>query len=686
MTPKNVVDLRKRLKWSQQKLADTLNVSLRTVQVIESGKKAIRAVHAKALQQVAQENPEKSEARSLKMELDFHGLIKILAGHLYSKKEIFVREIIQNSHDAVWRRHHADEAFDVSHGRIDIVTDMTSGAGRMVFRDNGIGMRDSDLVEELSAIGRSGTRAAQGEAPEVIGQFGIGFLSGFVVAGRIEVRSRHYTAQPEQGCLWSSDGDQDYSIEPVTLDKVGTEVTIYLKDATDRGVLQDDTLRKIITIYADMLKVAIHLNDPQHIRPPANLRLMPWERDGLSEGELRLENMIYLEKQVPDSVLEVIPVNEPDVQGLLYITKTRVIGRDAPRTVRVFLKRMFLCKGADELLPRWASFVNGLLNTTELEPNAARDKYMEDEKFTALREKLGNLIIAHLEGLKETDPTRLSEIMAYHDFGIKAACHYYDEFHEKFAHLLEWRVNPGSPLLSDDFGNHRAGQEWQGTERWATLPDLLAKIPALADGGPKRLSCFTSHTSARQYFDMADAAGTTVIDASIAFEGELLKEWAKSHESEVSFIHVDRQDDPAVFRDIDPADDGPVRELAQFISSSMVVGNARIKVEARRFNPDSVTSVLRDSERSESLQKAQSMLNDPTVSASLKKMAEDLMRMSRNSDMRMFINADNALVRSLAELVRADAHNDDAREISLGLYNSAILANSRGRGWNARQF
>src|SRR5712692_2732036 len=104
-------------------------------------------------------------AKRLKMELDFQGLIRILAGHLYSKKEIFIRELIQNAHDAIWRRHYANENFDVGQGRIDIVTDLTGETGRMVFRDNGIGMTEQDLIDFLSAIGRSGTLAARNEAP-----------------------------------------------------------------------------------------------------------------------------------------------------------------------------------------------------------------------------------------------------------------------------------------------------------------------------------------------------------------------------------------------------------------------------------------------------------------------------------------------------------------------------------------
>jgi molecular chaperone HtpG len=615
------------------------------------------------------------------MELDFQGLIRILAGHLYSKKEIFIRELIQNAHDAIWRRHHAHKDFDVGQGRIDIVTDLTGETGRMVFRDNGVGMTEQDLIDFLSAIGRSGTLTAREEVPEIIGQFGIGFLSGFVVANRIEVRTRNFSVEPDQACLWVSDGDQDYSITPTIWDRIGTEVTIHIKDASDRGLLQEEAVRKVITTYADMLRVAIHVNDPQHVRSPANMQNMPWEREGISLEEMRLDNMLYLEKRVPDSVLEVIPVKEADVEGLLYITRSRAIGRAAPRTMRVFLKRMYLCEGTEELLPPWATFVNGILNTTALEPNAARDNFLRNDTFDRLCQRLGGLVIAHLDGLKTSNPQRLSEILAYHDFSIKAACHYHDEFFEKFGHLLEWRINPRSPLATAqrlDERFRRFGPDWEEDAIWITLPDLLAALPPPPSDGPKRLSCFTSRSATSQFFEMADAANTTTLDASGFFEPDLLKVWAKRHENEISLVHVDRQDDPSVFREIDPIKDRAVRELAQHMTRYISPGgHGRVRVEARRMSPPQLTSVLKDSEQSDGLNKAYSILNDPNASGQIRKMAEEMLRMNRNAEMRLTINAENELVRDLAALVQYEPRNEDAQEIMLGLFNAAVLSNQR---------
>lgn len=386
-----------------------------------------------------------------------------------------------------------------------------------------------------------------------------------------------------------------------------------------------------------MLRIAIYLNDANHHLPPVNSRVMPWERTGISEAEMRLDAMVYLEKAVPDSVLEVIPIHIKDpvqdgepglyAEGLLYITRTRVIATDAPRTVRVFLKRMFLCEDAKEILPRWATFVNGIINTTSLSPNAARDNFTRDETFARLRDRLGDIIVEHFDHLREKEPQRLSEILAYHDLGIKAACHYYEPFFYKFGHLLEWRINGKAPAARNTGrpAGRRALSEDTGADySWATLPEILASLPQPDGGGLRRLPCFLSSSSANQFFEMADAAGTTVLDASYHFEGELIRTWADNNRDKVTLVYVDREDDPSVFRETDPNQDRNVVLLAREMSSYIRPGGTgRLRVEARRFEPSTLPAVLKTSDAGQGSMKARSILNDPNSPAELRTMAEE---------------------------------------------------------------
>lgn len=609
------------------------------------------------------------------MQFDFDGLIKLLAGHLYSEKKVFIRELIQNSHDAIQRRVATDPEFSVENGRIDIYTDLSADPAIIRFRDNGIGMSEKDLEDYLSSVGASGTHTNKEEAADVIGQFGIGFLSGFVVAQKISVKTRSwYDTDSSKGWSWENSGRKEYELTAANVKKVGSEVTIHMSSAEDYGLIRDDAIRDVVRTYADMLKIPIHLNFSE---TPINQRIMPWERD-LAPEELELDCRIYLEKNMPDSVLEVIPLNETgeiNLSGVLYITRTRVIGRNVPRVFRIFQKRMFLCENTPEILPKWAEFVNGVINTPDLSPNAARDNFRRDQKFERLREHLGELVIAHFEKLKTHNLDRLSEILAYHDFAIKAACHYYDPFFDKFGHLLEWRVNSQSTAAKTK--SHSGGRRFVMPDEssdyaWVTLPDLVESLPA-ADGELKRLNCFTSGSSANQYFEMANAANSAVLDASRSFDSELIKSWAQKHPN-IRLVYVDREDDPSVFQQIDINTDRKVQELANQMSLHIRPGGINhLRVEAKRFEPAQLPAVLKSSAESSGINKAQEILNDPNASGSLRGMAEEMMRMTRSAEMRMTINATNPLIRQLAALDNFE--DSEVIDLMLCIYNDAILYN-----------
>ena len=205
---------------------------------------------------------------------------------------------------------------------------------------------------------------------------------------------------------------------------------------------------------------------------------------------------------------------------------------------------------------------------------------------------------------------------------------------------------------------------------------MLISLPASPGGGPKRLPCFTTGSSTNQFFEMADAAGTVVVDATYNFEDDLLRRWADQHRSEVSLVYVDKEDDPAVFRETDPEQDRHMSTLARAMSASIRPGaTGRLRVEARRFEPASLTAVLKATEASEGANKARRILDDPNSTPDMRKMAEEMLRLSRNADMRMTINASNVLIRTLANLIATIDHDPDLNDVMLGIYNDAILSN-----------
>lgn len=597
--------------------------------------------------------------RMAKMTFDFDGLISLLAQNLYSEKKVFIRELVQNGHDSIMRLRARLRDFA---GRIDIFASPQNDT--IVFRDNGLGMNKADLVDFLSNVGKSGTKQDHGNVAGLIGQFGIGFLSGFLVADRIEVRTKNY--DESQAWLWTNEGTSDYEIVPCNVDfDHGAEVQIKLKSVEHRGLIHSEEVKQVVRQYADMLTVEIHVDGVG----PVNTMNMPWEKRGISEDERKLECFLYVEKTMHGGLLEAIPValtrheHGVDAAGVLYITKMRVFAIDAPRNVRVFQKRMFLCENAPDVLPKWASFVNGVLDAPSLTPNAARDSFIRNADSDRLTEVLGAVVISHLEALQKEDPERFGEILRYHELSIKGACFYHEDFRRKFIRHLPWRTNSGK--MEDDV---------EKSILWRTLPEILGLLPAPPPGELQVLPCFTTHSSANQYFQMASAAGQIVVDASNVFEGELLEKYTLMDGARVRLLHVDRVDDPKVFR-MPVTEDAAVERLGRAMAECIVVGRAgsKLRVEARRFDPPELEAIIRTTERTKGVLKAEAMLSDPNSPEDLREMARDLVQRTRRESLKLTINASNPFIRALALI---DPRDEAFLDLALGIYNNAILYNA----------
>lgn len=623
----------------------------------------------------AASKPSVSAARCVitkEMTLDFDGLMRILANGLYSERKVFIRELVQNGHDSVRRREKREPSH---HGRLDIET--RPEENWISFTDNGIGMNADDLNGYLSRIGASGTKLlgrGKEEVSGLVGQFGIGFLSGFIVAERVEVRTRK--PDDEEGWLWQNSGGKNYSIQPCEIKSAGTTVKVFIKDPADRSLIEPDAVIQVVREYCDMLRVPIHVNRGA---AAVNTQVMPWERDGLSDDERDLDCKIYLAKTIRgDSLIETFPVRLEapfKAGGILYISKMRTFGVRVPRNLRIYQDRMFVVNDA-ELLPPWAEFVSGIIETSGLTPNAARDGFIKNKAWSQLRDALGDIIIQGMERLRETSRKQLSYILKYHDLGIKAACHNHEPFFRKFAHMLEWRVNRLSSAATEEDAEDMLDTDIRGggvSFHWRTLPEVLAA--SKSEGGrPKRLLTFTTSNAANQYFDMANAEGVLVVDASFPFEDALIAAYAKLPDAPpIDLVYVDKQGG-GLFKDLQSGDQA-VRRLADIMGQVIFPGGTgKLKVEARRFEPASLPAVLLNAERGKAEQQARQLLQDPTQPSNLREMAEELLRNARAANaMRMVINAACPFIQ---ELARQDSRDADVRHVMLGVYNSAILYNA----------
>src|ERR1700722_6971233 len=232
--------------------------------------------------------------------------------------------------------------------------------------------------------------------------------------------------------------------------------------------------------------------------------------------------------------------------------------------------------------------------------------------------------------------------------------------------MLLWRTNDLSARGTTSPVRHGR------PEVLRTLPDILADIPH-EPGEPVRLPCFTTSSTASQYFEVANAAGRVVVDASFLYESELLEAYTRLPGVDMVLSRVDREDHPDLFPELSPDQDGAILRLAETMSLVLrTPGGGRIRTEARRFEPASIAAVIRSDALTRAQQKAEEVRLDPDVSDDLREMADALAAMSAQQSRRLTINAGNPLIQRLG---RQKLTDPQVQKLMMGIYNNAILAN-----------
>ena len=324
-----------------------------------------------------------------KMQLNFHALATRFGRHLYPEPEIFIRELIQNAHDAIQLRSVRDPACA---GRIHIALDSHRGA--IVVADDGEGMSHTMIEEYLATIGASGTNEMQTVSQRMgcagvptIGRFGIGLLSTFAVADRVDIFTRYMGS--EEAWHWSCGADGGFTLQPAPEAGDGTQVIVTL-NAAAAHLLDETEIERVIRAYADFIPLPIFLNQ----RGPVNAMRFSWEpTTALSSAQCNPRLGEFIERHYREIPLLVIPVDLPKIQtqGFLFLTDKNTPEVHPESQVDLYQERMFLRTCGSELLPQWP-WLRGMLNTRALQPNAARDDALRNDSWHSLRQALGDAV------------------------------------------------------------------------------------------------------------------------------------------------------------------------------------------------------------------------------------------------------------------------------------------------------
>jgi molecular chaperone HtpG len=369
------------------------------------------------------------EKQTLSFQAEVKQILHLVTHSLYSNKEIFLREMISNASDACDKlRFEAlnNAALYEDQPNLEVRIGFDAEAKTITISDNGIGLSAAEAVANLGTIAKSGTRefmsALEGDQKkdaQLIGQFGVGFYSGFIVADRLTVESRRAGLPPEEGVRWSSEGSGDFEVETITRPQRGTSVTLHLREGEEE-FLSAWKLKSIASKYSDHISLPILMQKEEWDSEakkqvtkdewsPVNKAAALWTR---SKSEITPEQYEEFYKQISYDTQPPLAYTHNRVEGrseytqLLYIPAKAPFdlwNRDKRGGVKLYVKRVFVMDDAEALMPVYLRFVKGVIDSADLPLNVSRELLQESRDVKAIREGSTKRVLSMLETLADNE-------------------------------------------------------------------------------------------------------------------------------------------------------------------------------------------------------------------------------------------------------------------------------------------
>jgi len=351
-------------------------------------------------------------------------LLHLMIHSLYSNKEIFLRELISNASDAEDKLRFAalkDDKLFEGDSDLKIRLDYDKDAGTITIADNGIGMNRDDVIANLGTIARSGTaeflKQLSGDEKKdskLIGQFGVGFYSAFIVADKVEVFTRKAGEPADNGVHWESKGDGEFTIEPVTREQRGTEIVLHLK-AEDKEFADGWKLRSLVKKYSDHISFPVVMKseseeeDKKGEEETVNDATALWT---LPRTEIKDEEYKEFYKHIAHDFEDPLTWSHNKVEGkldytsLLYIPKRApfdLYNREAPRGLKLYVQRVFIMDDAEQFLPLYLRFTKGVIDSNDLSLNVSREILQNDSTVESIRTAMTKRVLDMLSKLAKKD-------------------------------------------------------------------------------------------------------------------------------------------------------------------------------------------------------------------------------------------------------------------------------------------
>ena len=421
-----------------------------------------------------------------KFEAEVAQVLHLVTHSLYSHKEIFLRELISNASDACDKLRFESIARPellAGEGELHIDVSWDPQARTVTVRDNGVGMTHDEVIANIGTIASSGTRrfleamsAEQKTDARLIGQFGVGFYSAFVVADRVTVLTRHAGAPAGEGVKWESDGKGEYSLEKLELPERGTAVVLHLK-ADEDEFLNPWTLKSLITRYSDHVAFPIRMPKEVDGKPgdewdTANAASALWTKP---KSEISDEDYQSFYKSLGHDFNDALAWAHNRVEGsqsfttLLYIPsqppfELMMGGRDERKGLKLYIKRVFIMDAAEELLPNYLRFVRGVVDADDLPLNVSREILQQNRQLERIKGACVKRVLDLLEKMARDEPEKFATF--YKAFGntLKEGIAEDHANRERIAKLLRFASTKGEGSaqkvsLDDYIGRMAVGQD-----------------------------------------------------------------------------------------------------------------------------------------------------------------------------------------------------------------------------------
>ena len=356
-------------------------------------------------------------------------LLQLMIHSLYSNREIFLRELISNASDAIDKRRFAaieDSSLDVSVEGYEIRVEVDEVAKTLSISDNGIGMSRDDVVENLGTIAKSGTAAFmeqlsgdQQKDSQLIGQFGVGFYSSFIVADRVEVITRK--AGSDEATHWESTGEAEFSIDEASREAPGTTVILHLNTEAEEFA-SPWRVRSVIKKYSDHISVPVLMQEqkpPSDDEADADDDIPSWERVNeakalwtRSRSEVSDEEYKEFYRHVSSDYQEPLSWSHNQVEGKLEYTSLLYLPSQAPfdlwnregaRGLKLYIQRTFIMDDAEQFLPLYLRFVKGVLDSQDLPLNISREILQQSPQVDSLRSAMTKRVLDMLAKMAKSD-------------------------------------------------------------------------------------------------------------------------------------------------------------------------------------------------------------------------------------------------------------------------------------------